>query len=58
MYNDTLFGSISESDFPDGPLRFGYLTIRALLVKDDEPQALVNVAGMSDEQTLEGIGLR
>jgi hypothetical protein len=55
MYNDTLFGSISESDFPDGPLRGSYLTVRASLIKVDEPQAAVNIAGMSDEQALEVI---
>jgi hypothetical protein len=53
MYNDTLFGNISEDDFPEGSLRGGFLTIRASLVKVDEPQAAVNIAGMSDEQAME-----
>jgi len=57
MYNDTLFGSIYQGDFPeDGSLRSSYLTVRALLVTVDEPQAAVNIAGMSDEQALEVIG--
>jgi len=56
MYNDTLFGSIYQDDFPDGYLRSSYLAIKALLIKADEPQAAVNIAGMSDEQALEVIG--
>jgi hypothetical protein len=56
MYKDTLFGSTSEGDFPDGYLRSSYLAIKALVIKADEPQAAVNIAGMSDEQALEVIG--
>src|ERR1700694_4753120 len=50
MYKDTWFGSICEDDFPNGSLRNGYLTIRGSLSKAGEPQAVVNIAAMSDEQ--------
>jgi hypothetical protein len=51
MYNDTGFGSICQEDFLDGSLKNEYLTIRtSLLIKASEPQAVVNIAAMSDDQ--------
>ena len=56
MYNDTGFGSICQEDFLDGSLKHAYLTIRASLIKASEPQAVVNIAAMSDEQARRVIG--
>ena len=56
MYNDTGFGSICQDDFLDGSLKNDYLTIRASLIKASEPQAVVNIAAMSDEQARRVIG--
>jgi hypothetical protein len=53
MYEDTRFGGICEDDFPGGSLRDDFLTIRGSLVKTCEPQVVVNIAAMSDEQALE-----
>jgi hypothetical protein len=50
MYRDTWFGSISEDDLPDGPLRNDYLTIRGSLFKAGEPQSVVDIAALTDEQ--------
>ena len=50
MYRDVRFGSICQDDFLDGSLKNDYLTIRGSLIKADEPDAAVNIAGMSDEQ--------
>ena len=55
MYEDTRFGSIYEEEFPSGSLRTGFLTIRDLLRKTTEPQVVVNIAAMSDEQAREVI---
>ena len=49
MYVDTRFGSICEDDFLEGALK-DYLTIRGSLTKASEPQAVVNIAAMSDDQ--------
>lgn len=50
MYEDTRFGSISEDDFREGSLRDDYLAIKASLTKGSEPQAVANIAAMSDDQ--------
>ena len=50
MYEDTRFGSICEDDFPSDSLRDGFLTIRGSLIKSREPQVVVNIAAMPDEQ--------
>ena len=50
MYNDTGFGNICQEDFLDGSLKHAYLTISASLIKAGEPQAVVNIAAMSDDQ--------
>ena len=50
MYNDTGFGGIYTNDFPAGSLRNDYLTITGALIKASEPQVVVNIAAMSDEQ--------
>jgi hypothetical protein len=50
MYNQTTFGSICQDDFLDGSLKNHYLTITGSLVKTSEPQAVANIAAMSDEQ--------
>jgi hypothetical protein len=50
MYEDTRFGSISEDDFLAGSLKDDYLTIRASLTTASEPEAVVNIAAMSDDQ--------
>jgi hypothetical protein len=50
MYEDTRFGSISEDDFLAGSLKDDYLTIRASLTTATEPEAVVNIAAMSDDQ--------
>jgi len=55
MYEDTWFGSMCEGDFPGGSLRNGFLTIRGSLVKTCEPQVVVNIAAMPDEQAREVI---
>ena len=55
MYNDTGFGSICQDDFLDGSLKNDYLTIRASLIKASEPQAVVNIATMSDDQAHKNI---
>jgi hypothetical protein len=50
MYEDTRFGSISEGDFLGGSLKDDYRTIRGSLTQSSEPQAVVNIAAMSDDQ--------
>jgi hypothetical protein len=55
MYNDAGFGSNCQDDFPNGSLKNDYLTIRDSLFKADEPNAVVNIAAMSDEQAREVI---
>ena len=50
MYNDTGFAGIYADDFPVGSLRNDYLTITGALIKASEPQVVVNIAAMSDEQ--------
>jgi hypothetical protein len=55
MYEDTRFGSISEDDFPSDSLRKDFLTIRGSLIKSREPQVVVNIAALPDEQAPEVI---
>jgi hypothetical protein len=51
MYNETTFGRICEDDFlGDGSLKNDYLMITGLLVQTSRPQAVTNIAAMSDEQ--------
>jgi hypothetical protein len=50
MYNETTFGRICQDDFLDGSLKNDYLTITGLLVQTSRPQAVANIAAMSDEQ--------
>jgi len=55
MYEDTRFESISENDFLEGSLRDDYLAIRASLTKGSGPQAVANIAAMSDDQAYQVI---
>ena len=56
MYGDTGFARISADDFPNGILRNQYLAIRGSLINATEPQVVVNIAAMSDEQARKVMG--
>jgi|SRR5580700_7212337 hypothetical protein len=46
----THFGGITEADFPAGSLRDGFQAITAKLSTPTEPQWMVNISAMSDEE--------
>ena len=50
MYKDTWFGSICEDDFPNDSLKNAFLTIGGSLIKTSEPQAVVSITDISDEE--------
>jgi hypothetical protein len=56
VYRDTGFGTICQDDFLDGSLKNDYLTIKASLIKTDEPNFMGEIAAMSDEQARTVIG--
>jgi|ERR1700674_2845781 len=56
LHDDTGFGRICKDDFPAGSLKNDYLNIKGSLIKASEPQAVVNIAAMSDEQARRVIG--
>jgi hypothetical protein len=56
MFNDTGFGSIHKDDFPKGPLKDDFQTITGSLIKASEPQVVVNIRTMTDEQARKVIG--
>jgi|SRR2546422_1604704 len=50
MVNNTGFGSIHKDDFPNGPLKDGFQAIIDKLSTTNEPQCVVNIAAMPDDQ--------
>ena len=50
MVANTSLGSIHENDFPTGPLKNDFQTIMEKLSTASQPQMLVNIAAMSNEE--------
>ena len=50
VVENTGFGSIAEADFPNGPLRDDFQAIKGKLSTASEPQIVVNIAAMTDEE--------
>jgi hypothetical protein len=50
MVANTSFGSIHENDFPTGPLKNDFQAIMEKLSTASQPQVLVNIAAMSNEE--------
>jgi hypothetical protein len=50
MVASASFGSIHENDFPTGPLKNDFQAIMEKLSTASQPQMLVNIAAMSNEE--------